>query len=1342
MRLLSLLFTVVVSVVAFAQVPTITSFSPTSGPVGTTVTITGSGFNATAANNSVFFGAIKASVSAATTTSITVTVPSGAGTNQLQYSNTVTKLACISPSPFVIAYTSNPVLTPGVYNTNFALGQSFNSAPGDSFDFFDVNNDGKIDIVYQGLNGSTQSFRSITNSSTSSAPITASNLADATIVSWSGNQYGSGPVATGDFNGDGLIDFNCVSIGYDGTTMVRQTSPGVFTAQPISGVTSLNSSPRVIDFTNDGRLDIFSGYFHPSINFTQHNNTTNLSANPNVITMSFPGSFNMGESTHFGSCAMDFDNNGYLDAAVFTNSFGIRIRPNSAAGFGSLITLSADSSPDVYATDFDGDGKVDLVSAGSGKIQVFRNTSSGPGFISFATVANFSIGNSNAVNAIEIVDMNNDGKPDVLALQSSAIFLFTNNSSSIGSISFSTASQIAQAGNSSRDIALSDLNGDGIPEIVVSGGQVRIFTYTAPPVSASPNSLSGFSTCAGTVSAAQTTSVSGTGLSANITLTAPTGYEISLSLASGYASTLTLTQSGGVVNATTIYVRLNSTATAGTYNANLTAVSGSNTTNIALAGVKIGNPTLTTNPTTTLEQYCYSNPNTTSSITVATSAASPTYQWQISSDNSNFSNVVNGTGGTAATYFPSHVDIMYGNTRYYRCIVTSACGSTTSNSKPFGIYSGLTASAFPSTADQVYCTGATAAALNVNYSTLTNWPTLNYQWKESTDLSTWVDVTSGTGGTTASYTPSTGVVGTKYYRCSVSGTCGSTSIVPSSGAITVKAGLTWNGSASNDPSTSGNWTTCGSGTGTDFNIPAGVPNYPEYTNLTISAGQTVTVESGARLTVNGILTNDGTLIINSGATLVQGSTSTIAGSGNYIVKQIVSGIGQIVAPAGRFWYLGSPVTTATSSVFFTNLTTNNTVVKKRNESNNSWTQIASGTPENLEVGRGYYAQIRPVASSSLSQNVPLTFSGTINNNPTSSALTINCTRTTGQGFEGFNLVSNPYPSYLDWDLVTKTNVGNTMWYRTATGTASNTMVFETYVAGAAGGIGTNLSGNVATKLIPPMQAFWVRVNSGNTTGSIVLDNSMRAHFTSFSGSTAGLRSTNDELKVFLRMNLLQEDKKDQLIVYMNGAATNGFDILDGEKMMQAGFPQFYTQAGDKKIVINGLNSAKKQQSLPVTVELPTTGVHTIQVENLELEAGLVWLEDAQEGTMNVLNPGFNYEFYGEAGINTDRFVLHFNILDNSAPSAPNYGEVSSSANFSGKGASVHAESAGVVVIKLPASTEGITDIQIRDAAGRIVYTGSTHTLETSVQLSQANGIYYVTLNSNAGVEVRKVFIQQ
>jgi hypothetical protein len=405
------------------------------------------------------------------------------------------------------------------------------------------------------------------------------------------------------------------------------------------------------------------------------------------------------------------------------------------------------------------------------------------------------------------------------------------------------------------------------------------------------------------------------------------------------------------------------------------------------------------------------------------------------------------------------------------------------------------------------------------------------------------------------------------------------------------------------------------------------------------------------------------------------------------------------------------------------------VLKYRDEPNNQWVEITNDGVT-LVPGRGYYCQT--------TANSTVSFSGSSINN---GAMTIsNLSRSSGINFEGFNLVSNPYPSYLDWDAVTKTNVGNTMWYRTASGSTPASMVFDTYVAGS-GGIGTNLNGNGVSNLIPPMQSFWVRVNQGQTSGSLALDNTMRAHFTSINGSVAGLKSTSNERDLFLRMNLLQADKKDQLIVYVNETATNGFDILDGEKMMQAGFPQFYTKAGDKKIVINGLNSAKKQQSLPITMELPTTGVHSFIIEDLEISNGLVWLEDKQEEIIQALEPGTVYEFYAASGLNAERFVLHFQLIDDAVPTNV-YNEVNSSANFSGKGASVHAEAAGVVVIKLPASTEGVTDIQIRDAAGRLVYTGSTNTLETSVQLEQANGIYYVTLNATSGVEVRKVFIQQ
>jgi hypothetical protein len=48
----------------FSQ-PTITSFSPTSGSIGTTVTITGTNFNTTPNNNVVHFGATQAIVNSA-----------------------------------------------------------------------------------------------------------------------------------------------------------------------------------------------------------------------------------------------------------------------------------------------------------------------------------------------------------------------------------------------------------------------------------------------------------------------------------------------------------------------------------------------------------------------------------------------------------------------------------------------------------------------------------------------------------------------------------------------------------------------------------------------------------------------------------------------------------------------------------------------------------------------------------------------------------------------------------------------------------------------------------------------------------------------------------------------------------------------------------------------------------------------------------------------------------------------------------------------------------------------------------------------------------------------------
>lgn len=87
--------------------PTISSFAPTSGPVGMTVTITGTNFDTTPANNIVKFNGTTATVSASTATSITITVPAGATTGTI--SVTVAGNTAVSTTNFTV--TPSPVIT-------------------------------------------------------------------------------------------------------------------------------------------------------------------------------------------------------------------------------------------------------------------------------------------------------------------------------------------------------------------------------------------------------------------------------------------------------------------------------------------------------------------------------------------------------------------------------------------------------------------------------------------------------------------------------------------------------------------------------------------------------------------------------------------------------------------------------------------------------------------------------------------------------------------------------------------------------------------------------------------------------------------------------------------------------------------------------------------------------------------------------------------------------------------------------------------------------------------------------------------------------------------------------
>ncbi|MEX2484293.1 MAG: T9SS type A sorting domain-containing protein [Brumimicrobium sp.] len=100
------------------------------------------------------------------------------------------------------------------------------------------------------------------------------------------------------------------------------------------------------------------------------------------------------------------------------------------------------------------------------------------------------------------------------------------------------------------------------------------YSGTAPTITANPTLLSGFIQYLGNPSPEQSFDVSGSNLNDSILLTVTNGdYEISETTGGTFSNQITLDETGGSVATTTIYVRLNGTATASPSNGDITITS-------------------------------------------------------------------------------------------------------------------------------------------------------------------------------------------------------------------------------------------------------------------------------------------------------------------------------------------------------------------------------------------------------------------------------------------------------------------------------------------------------------------------------------------------------------------------------------------------------------------------------------------------------------------------------------------------------------------------------------------------------------------------------------------------
>ena len=360
----------------------------------------------------------------------------------------------------------------GFVTSTFALQQTFAAglAPS-SVSAVDVNGDGKPDLIVSSIPLNTIS---ILINTTAPGALTPSFGPQLTFATGQNPYY----VATADINGDGKPDL-IVANGGDNSVSVLLNTTALGTVLP--NFTSQQSfatgmDPYFVtaaDLNGDGKPDM--------VVVNKNDGTVSVfvdTAEPGATTPSFaaPQTFNTGS---FPTCVAisDINGDGKPDLIIADyNSQAVLVLLNTTTpgdttlSFAAVQAFTAGLNPFfVVVADVNGDGRPDVIATNysSNTVSVMLNTTApGAATPSFTTQQTFATGNS--PSSLAAADINNDGKPDIIAtnLNDNSISVLLNTTPPGASTSSFATQQIFATGNGPLSVTAGDINGDGKPDLI------------------------------------------------------------------------------------------------------------------------------------------------------------------------------------------------------------------------------------------------------------------------------------------------------------------------------------------------------------------------------------------------------------------------------------------------------------------------------------------------------------------------------------------------------------------------------------------------------------------------------------------------------------------------------------------------------------------------------------------------------------------------------------------------------------------------------------------------------------------------------------------------------------